>query len=135
MHRTRDRRFRKTRYRKSGQVRSVWLDRFCNPKLRIEVGKFDTAKMINPDMQGVDYQHGPTYGYYDEYTCQVCKKKNKILHTHHIIFRSYGGTDRADNLITVCYTSENQKSCGIFDKWMEHKKTRTFKKDPKAEIT
>ena len=181
----RSRRFRKTRYRKARflnrkrpegwlppSIRAKldanfnWINKFCslvpNPKLRIEVGKFDVAKMINPDIQGVDYQHGQTYGYYDvryfvfardEYTCQVCKKKNKVLHTHHIVYRSEGGTDRADNLITVCtdcHTSENHKTGGILYKWMkEHKKTKqykeppfmntlriwTFRKYPNAEIT
>ena len=159
----RGRRFRKTRYRKARflnrkrtdgwlppsiqaklDANFMWIDKFCSlvpsPKLRIEVGKFDVAKMINPDIQGVDYQHGQTYGYYDvryfviardEYTCQVCKKKNRILHTHHIIYRSKGGTDRADNLITVCsdcHTSENHKQGGILYRWMcEHKKTRQYK--------
>ena len=181
----RSRRFRKTRYRKARflnrkksegwlppSIRAkmnanfAWIDKFYgivpSPKLRIEVGKFDTAKMINPDIQGVDYQHGQTYGYYDvryfvfardKYTCQVCKKKGKILHTHHIVYRSEGGTDRADNLITVCtdcHTNENHKPGGILWKWMkEHKKVkqykeppfmntlriRTFKKYPNAEIT
>lgn len=181
----RDRRNRKTRYRKpiflnrkrkdgwlppsiEGKLNAnfFWIDKFCslvpNPKLRIEVGKFDVAKMINPEIQGVDYQHGQAYGYHDvryyvfardEYTCQVCKKKGKILHTHHIIYRSEGGTDRADNLITVCsdcHTSENHKQGGILWKWMkEHKKVkqykeatfmnilrvRTYKKYPNAIIT
>ena len=181
----RSRRFRKTRYRKARFINRkkpkgwlppsirakinanfAWIDKFYglvpSPKLRIEVGKFDTAKMINPDIQGVDYQHGQTYGYYDvryfvfardEYTCQVCKRKNKILHTHHIVYRSEGGTDRADNLITVCtdcHTNENHKPGGILYKWMkEHKKVKqykeppfmntlriwTFRKYPNAEIT
>ena len=181
----RSRRFRKTRYRKARflnrrkskgwlppSIRAkldanfAWIDKFCSlvptTKLRIEVGKFDVAKMINPEIQGVDYQHGQTYGYYDvryyvfardEYTCQICKKKGKILHTHHIIYRSEGGTDRADNLITVCsdcHTSENHKQGGILWKWMkEHKKVKqykeppfmntlriqTFRKYPNAEIT
>ena len=162
----RGRRFRKTRYRKARflnrkrtnswlppsiqaklDANFMWIDKFCSlvpsPKLRIEVGKFDVAKMINPDIQGVDYQHGQTYGYYDvryfvfardEYTCQVCKKKNKILHTHHIIYRSKGGTDRADNLITVCsdcHTDKNHKQGGILYQWMcEHKKTRQYKEPP-----
>ena len=179
------RRNRKTRYRKARflnrkkskgwlppSIRAkldanfFWIDKFCslvpNPKLRIEVGKFDVAKMINPEIKGVDYQHGQTYGYHDVryyvfardgYTCQVCKKKGKILHTHHIIYRSEGGTDRADNLITVCsdcHTSENHKQGGILWKWMkEHKKVKqykeppfmntlriwTFRKYPNAEIT
>ena len=181
----RSRRFRKTRYRKARflnrrkpegwlppSIRAkldanfAWIDRFCslvpNPKLRIEVGKFDTAKMINPEIQSVDYQHGQTYGYYDvryfvfardEYTCQVCKRKNKVLHTHHVVYRSEGGTDRADNLIAVCtdcHTSENHKPGGVLYRWMkEHKKVkqykeppfmnilriRTFRKYPDAEIT
>ena len=180
----RSRRSRKTRYRKARflnrkkpkgwlppsiqaklDANFAWIDKFCslvpNPKLRIEVGKFDIAKMINPEIQDVDYQHGQIYGYYDvryyvfardEYTCQVCKKKSKILHTHHIIYRSEGGTDRADNLITVCtdcHTSENHKPGGILWKWMkEHKKVkqykesmfmnilriRTFRKYPEAEF-
>jgi len=66
--------------------------------LTIEVGKFDAQKMINPAIQGVDYQQGQTYGYHDvryfvfardQYTYQVCKGKGKILNTHHIVYRSH----------------------------------------------
>ena len=76
-----DRRFRKTRYRRArflnckkaedwlppsimGKLNAnfAWIDTFCslvsNPKLRIEVRKFDTAKIINPEIHGIDYQHG-----------------------------------------------------------------------------
>ena len=162
----RDRRYRKIRYRKArflnrrktkGWLPSsiqakldanfAWIDKFCSlvpsPKLRVEVGKFDVAKMITPEIQGIDYQHGQAYGYYDvryyvfsrdEYTCQVCKKKGKILHTHHIIYRSECGTDRADNLITVCsdcHTSKAHKKGGILYKWMKnHKKTKQYKEPP-----
>lgn len=162
----RGRRFRKTRYRKARflnrkkpegwlppSIRAklegnfVWIDKFCNlvpnPKLRIEVGKFDAAKMINPEIHGVDYQQGQTCGYYDvryfvfardEYTCQVCKKKNKVLQTHHIVYRSKGGTDRADNLIAICtdcHTSKAHKPGGILYNWMkERKKVRQYKEPP-----
>jgi hypothetical protein len=163
----RDRRNRKTRYRKprflnrkkaenwlppSLQARIHhtyhWIDTLQqlvpNPSLHIEVGKFDTAKMIHPDMQGVDYQHGKTYGFYDEryfvfardnYTCQVCgKSKGKILQTHHIVYRSNGGTNRVDNLITVCtdcHTSKNHKPGGILYKWQEdNKKVKQYKEPP-----
>lgn len=108
-----------------------WINKFSalvpDPILHIEVGKFDAAKMINPDINGVDYQHGQTYGFFDEryfvfardnYTCQVCgKSKDKILQTHHIIYRSNGGTDRVDNLITVCtdcHTSANHKKVEFY---------------------
>lgn len=123
---------------------TLWIDKFCllvpNPRLSIEVGKFDVAKMINPGITGEEYQNGQTQGYYDvryfvfardNYTCQVCKKKNKILQTHHILYRIEGGTDRADNLITVCtdcHTSENHKPGGIFHKWMlKQKKVQQYK--------
>ena len=182
----RDRRNRKTRYRKprflnrkrsekwlppslQNRVNNTfrWIDELCalvpNPKLHIEVGKFDTAKMINPNVKGVDYQQGQTYGFYDEryfvfvrdnYTCQCCgKSKNKVLQTHHIIYRSNGGSNRVDNLITVCtdcHTHKNHQKGGILHDWQEqHKKVkqykeppfmnilrkRIFKKYPEAEIT
>ncbi len=125
---------------------TFWINKFCsivpNPKLSIEVGKFDVAKMINPEITGEEYQSGHTKGYYDvryfvfardNYTCQVCKKKNKILQTHHILYRTERGTDRADNLITVCtdcHTSENHKPGGIFYKWMLKQKKVPQYKEP-----
>lgn len=159
----RGRRNRKTRYRKRRvlnrrrkpgwlppSVRSklnattFWIDKFCSlvpsPHLSIEVGKFDVAKMINPEISGADYQNGQVKGYYDvryfvfardKYTCQVCKKKGKILQTHHILYREKGGTDRADNLITVCtdcHISENHNPGGILHKWMlKQKKVAQYK--------
>lgn len=122
----------------------MWIDRFesllPNPILHIEVGKFDIQKMMNPNITNEGYQNGQCAGYYDvryfvfardNYTCQVCKKKNKILHTHHIIYKSKGGTDRADNLITVCsecHSSENHQKGGILYDWMiKHKKVKQYK--------
>ena len=122
----------------------MWIDKFSkllpNPILYIEVGKFDIQKMMNPNITNEEYQNGQCAGYYDvryfvfardNYTCQVCKKKNKILHTHHIIYKSKGGTDRADNLITVCsecHSSENHQKGGILYDWMiNHKKVKQYK--------
>ncbi len=122
----------------------MWIDKFCNllpsPILHIEVGKFDIQKMMNPDIKNKEYQNGRCAGYYDvryfvfardNYTCQVCKKLNKILHTHHLVYKSKGGSDRADNLITVCtdcHSSENHKESGILYNWMfKHKKVKQYK--------
>ena len=163
----RDRRNRKTRYRRARFLNRKRSDKWLppslqnrlnhtfhwigtvsalvpNPVLHIEVGKFDTAKMINPEIKGVDYQHGQTCGFFDKryfvfardnYTCQVCgKSKDKILRTHHIIYKSNGGTDRVDNLITVCtdcHTSANHKKGGVLYKWQEeHKKVKQYKEPP-----
>lgn len=122
----------------------MWIDRFCdllpNPILHIEVGKFDIQKMMNPDIENEEYQNGQCAGYYDvryfvfardNYTCQVCKKQNKILNTHHLLYKSRGGSDRADNLITVCtdcHSSENHKEGGILYDWMiKHKRVKQYK--------
>ena len=122
-----------------------WIEKFQSllPKntLIIELGKFDPHKLIKPDIECIDYQMGQAAGYYDvrhfvferdNYTCQVCKKSNdKILNTHHIVYSSEGGTNRANNLITVCtdcHTSENHKEGQILHDWMlQGKKVKQYK--------
>lgn len=82
----------------------------------VECASFDTQLLQNPDINGVGYQHGEMSDWSanlreyvlarDKYTCQWCKKStfknNVILNTHHIQFRSQGGSDRPKNLITLC---------------------------------
>jgi len=85
-------------------------------KVIVEIAKFDTQKLQNPEIKGKEYQKGVTEGYdnvrayvfeRDKYTCQICKKQGGILQTHHIKQRKDGGTDRPENLATVhkdCHT-------------------------------
>lgn len=84
--------------------------------LILEVSQFDTALMKNPSLinervKHWGYQQGFNYGYSsrrsailhrDNYTCQCCGKKNCRLEVHHIKFKSNGGTDDEENLITLC---------------------------------
>ena len=84
--------------------------------LILEVSQFDTALMKNPGLMNEKvkhwgYQKGFNYGYSsrrsailhrDNYTCQCCGKKNCRLEVHHIKFKSNGGTDDEENLITLC---------------------------------
>jgi len=79
-------------------------------KVIVEIAKFDTQKLQNQEIEGKQYQRGVTEGYdnlrayvfeRDKYTCQICKKKEGILQTHHIKQKKDGGTDRPDNLATV----------------------------------
>lgn len=84
--------------------------------LILEVSQFDTTLMKNPSLMNEKikhwgYQKGFNYGYSsrreavlhrDNYTCQCCGKKNCRLEVHHIKFRSNGGTDDEENLITLC---------------------------------
>jgi len=101
-----------------------WINKIANalpaPEITVEVGKFDVVKLKNPDIQGEEYQKGEAFGFWntryyvftrDNYTCQICKKKGGILQTHHIIQKRDGGTDNADNLVTVhakCHTDFHQ---------------------------
>lgn len=85
-------------------------------KIVLEVSQFDTALMKNPmliseKVKHWGYQKGFDYGFAsrreailhrDNYTCQVCGKKHIRLEVHHIVFRSQGGTDDENNLITLC---------------------------------
>ena len=134
----RNRRYRKTRYRKPrflNRANSTKKDRlppsvkskvqahvdeieFCKKilpvsKMVFETGKFDTHLMEKPWLQRCKwaYQKGVNYGFAnarahaldrDNYTCQRCGKKHIRLEVHHIIFRSLGGNDELDNLITLC---------------------------------
>ena len=79
-------------------------------KVKIEIAKFDTQKLQNPDIKGIEYQKGVTEGYdnvrayvfeRDKYTCQICKKPEGILQTHHINQKKDNGSDRSDNMVTV----------------------------------
>ena len=103
----------------------------------MEMGNFDiqVLKAIeegNPIPQGADYQHGERYGTTtlreavfsrDNYECQCCGRTIKdgaILHVHHILYRSNGGTNRMSNLITVCekcHTPKNHKPGGALYNW------------------
>lgn len=97
----------------------------------VEVAAFDTQKILNPDIEGLGYQEGVQKDFYnlreyilhrDNHTCQNpnCKNndKNSILQLHHIVFRSNGGTDTPNNLITLCtkcHTPKNHK--GYLKDW------------------
>ena len=85
-------------------------------KLVLETGTFDPHLLKNPSLANSKikhwgYQKGTLYGYNnikayiltrDNYTCQCCKTKKGTLHVHHIVYRSRGGSDKAENLVTLC---------------------------------
>ena len=98
-------------------------------KLIFETGTFDPHLMKNPSLANLKvkpwgYQQGPNYGFEnmkarilarDNHTCQICKKKpkNERLEVHHIIFRSQGGSDEENNLVTVCHSCHVELHKGL----------------------
>jgi hypothetical protein len=92
-------------------------------KLIIETGTFDPHALKNSEVlkDKLLYQKGINYGFAntkayvlarDNYTCNICKKKNTSLHIHHIIFRSEGGSDEQENLITLCKSCHDKLHSG-----------------------
>ena len=82
-------------------------------KINLELAKFDNYALSNPLVKYNKwmYQKGLKFGFAntkafvlnrDKYICQYCKTKQCTLEVHHIIFRSNGGSDEPDNLITLC---------------------------------
>lgn len=91
----------------------------------LETGTFDPHALKNPDVLKNKwlYQRGANYGFAntkafvldrDSYTCQNCKGKTKDsrLEVHHIVFRSNGGSDESENLMTLCKTCHDKVHSG-----------------------
>lgn len=136
----RNRRNRKTRYRKArwqNRKNSIKKDRFSPTMVSkisshlkeisfvksilpinniiIETATFDPHALKNPAVLKNKwlYQKGVNYGFAntrafvlsrDNYKCQHCKGKSKDskLEVHHIVYKSNGGSDEQENLITLC---------------------------------
>ncbi len=95
------------RYRKLAPVTFV----------EIEVVKFDTQRLQNPEICGVEYQRGELFGYEVwEYLlekwsrrCAYCGATGVPLEKEHIVPRSRGGTDRVSNLTVACHRCNQAK--------------------------
>lgn len=93
-------------------------------KIVLETGTFDPHKLKNPNITNEQYQKGPQYGFEnvkayilhrDGYKCQSGKSGcSKTLHVHHIKFRSNGGSNAPENLITLCSKHHKELHDGKF---------------------
>ena len=102
-------------------------------KVVLEMGQFDTQVLTavssgSPVPQGLDYQHGPKYGYdtlreavfsRDNHKCKCCGKSaikdGVILEVHHIGYRKKDRSNRMGNLLTLCtgcHTPSNHQPGG-----------------------
>ncbi|MBK1649424.1 RNA-guided endonuclease IscB [Rhabdochromatium marinum] len=82
-----------------------------------ELVRFDTQALQNPEISGVEYQHGELAGYeVREYllekwhrTCAYCGATQVPLEIEHIHPRSRGGSDRISNLTLACRPCNQRK--------------------------
>lgn len=134
------RRGRKTRYRQArflNRVRKIgWLppsveSRVVNTEsvinklasrcpitsASVEIVKFDTQAMVNPEVSGKEYNQGELCGYeVREYllekwnrTCAYCGKKDVPLQVEHIHPKALGGSNRVSNLAMACQPCNQDK--------------------------
>lgn len=82
-----------------------------------ELVRFDTQRLDNPEISGVEYQQGTLLGYeVREYLlekwgreCAYCGATDTPLEVEHIQPRSRGGTNRVSNLTLACHACNQEK--------------------------
>ena len=77
--------------------------------ISVERNKFDPQLMANPDISGIEYQHGTLFSWQvrayvlerDGARCAYCRRGNVRLELDHVRPRATG-SDRVDNLVASC---------------------------------
>ena len=100
----------------------TWIKRFMRwcPIVTIEIEQvwFDTQKLQNPEISGVEYQQGTLFGFEVrqyllekwKHQCAYCGAENVRLEVEHIVPKSKGGSDRVSNLCIACRNCNQKKS-------------------------
>jgi len=96
-------------------------------KIVVEIASFDTQKLANALVEGVEYQHGTLFGYKTkQYLLTVHKHKcaycgglsgDNILQVEHIHPQSKGGTSKVSNLTISCRACNEAKGSLILPQW------------------
>lgn len=99
----------------------TWIKRLARftpiAAVSMELVKFDTQLMTNPEISGVEYQQGELQGYeVREYLlekwghqCAYCGTQNVPLQIEHIIPKARGGSNRVSNLTLSCEKCNQKK--------------------------
>ena len=99
----------------------AWVNRLRRLAPITHVGmervRFDTQRLQNPEISGIEYQQGALFGYeVREYLlekwgrqCAYCGASGAPLEIDHIVPQSRGGTDRVSNLTLTCRACNEAK--------------------------
>ena len=91
-------------------------------KVVVQTAKFDTHKILNPEVQGTDYQHGPLYRRHVRayiaaqwsHHCAYCGKGDwedaTKFNLDHVVPRTAGGPDNVRNLVWCCQPCNQRKA-------------------------
>ena len=91
-----------------------------------ELVRFDTQKIQNPEITGIEYQRSELFGFeVKEYLlqkwgrkCAYCNVKNTPLEVEHIKPKSCGGNNRISNLTLACRCCNLKKGNDPIDKFL-----------------
>jgi 5-methylcytosine-specific restriction endonuclease McrA len=100
--------------------------------IALETVRFDTQKMENPNIAGVEYQRGSLLGYeVREYllekferTCIYCDKQNVPLQVEHIVCKAKGGSNRVPNLGMACQPCNEKKGTKDLKEFLKKEPSR-----------
>ncbi len=108
--------------------------------ISVENVKFDIQKLKNPEISGIEYQHGTLFKYeVKEYllekfnhTCAYCGAKNVPLQVEHIVPKSRGGSNRVSNLTISCKRCNSELKKDLTpEQWLEKLKKKKGKQSKK----
>ncbi|MHB1920119.1 MAG: RNA-guided endonuclease IscB, partial [Acidimicrobiales bacterium] len=94
--------------------------------VHLELVRFDTQQMENPEVSGVEYQQGTLAGFeVREYLlakwerrCAYCGAEGVPLNLDHITPKSKGGTNRVSNLALACVPCNQEKDNRELTGWL-----------------
>lgn len=111
----------------------------------IEATRFDTQKLQNPEITGVEYQQGTLYGYETrEYLlekwgrqCAYCDVDNVPLQIDHIVPKAAGGSNRVSNLTLACVRCNQAKGAQSIDQFLadDPKRLAVIKRQTKKSLS
>jgi 5-methylcytosine-specific restriction endonuclease McrA len=108
-----------------------------------ELVRFDTQKLQNSEISGVEYQRGTLFGYeVREYllekwerTCGYCGARSVPLEIEHIRPKSQGGSDRISNLTLACNRCNKRKGNKSIEEFPAHDPKRLAQVKGQAKAT
>lgn len=108
-----------------------------------ELVKFDTQKLQNPEISGIEYQQGELLGYeVREYLlekwqrkCTYCDKTEVPLQVEHIVPKVKGGSNRISNLCLSCEKCNQKKGTKDIQEFLKKKPELLKKIQATARIT
>jgi 5-methylcytosine-specific restriction endonuclease McrA len=129
------------------EVVMTWVERLQRylpiTALSQEIMRFDTQKLQNPEISGVEYQQGTLHGYeVREYLlekwsrkCAYCGARDTRLEINHIVARSRGGSDRVSNLTLACRSCREQRGASNLEEFLATRPALLMKLQSQAQVS